>query len=259
MTGFWEDLWARQAEFLDSGRRNLRHGLSAVGVATLAGQYYCEYKVENEFRLGEIPTEAKDGGTALHDELIPTAPICKEGFAKLVTREEPSYAVLRVWGELGGIRLVGEPDHIVWSGGRPRWLVELKTTTGDPTPLWDDQRTQVLVYGALLERMGLDCSGLRLAVVRVKARGLYEEQKREWLVRISRALEEGTVAEFEARHNGAMKVHLLDHDVKAAEASVRRMGDYWLGEREARSSTSVAKCGACEYAEVCERSLVEPG
>ncbi len=140
----------------------------------------------------------------------------------------------------------------------PKWLVELKTTAGDPAPLWEDQRNQVLIYGALLERMGLDCSGLRLALVRVRARELSEEQRGEWLERVSRALEEGRVEELEGRHKGAMRVHLLQHDVGAAEASVLRMSGYWLGEREPTSSTSQGKCRACEYAAVCERSLFNP-
>ena len=33
---------------------------------------------------------------------------------------------------------------------------------------------------------------------------------------------------------------------------------YWLGEREATSSTSVGKCRACEYSSVCPKSLFRP-
>jgi hypothetical protein len=67
---FWDDLWERERDFLQSGKRDLRHGVSSVGVSTIAGQYYCELKVENEFLHGEIPTEEKEEGTVLHDELI---------------------------------------------------------------------------------------------------------------------------------------------------------------------------------------------
>jgi hypothetical protein len=255
---FWDDLWRHEEEFMEGGEGDLRHGVSSVGVSTLAGQFYCEYKVENQFALGEIQTEAKEEGTLLHDELIPMEPISKDGFVKLVSRKEPSYAVLRVWGKLGDIRLVGEPDHIVWSEEKPLWLVELKTTAGDPTALWDDQLNQILIYGALLERMGFDCSRLRLALVRVRAEELSDENKREWIELVSRELEEGRVRELEARHQGAMKVHLIDHDVVEAELAVRKMQGYWLEEREATSSTSVGKCKACEYNPVCSRALYRP-
>jgi len=132
---FWDGLWRREEEFLLSGEKNLRHDTSFVAVSTIAGQFYCEYKVENEFAFGEVPAEAKDKGTDMHDELIPQVPMTEKQFAELVRRQEPSYAVLRVWGTVGGLRIVGMPDHIVWSEGRPLWLVELKTTKGDPTSL----------------------------------------------------------------------------------------------------------------------------
>ena len=174
---FWDSLWRRGEEFMRSGEKNLRHGTSFVAVSTIAGQFYCEYKVENEVAFGEVPTEAKDLGTDLHDELIPLEPITEKQFAELVSRKQPSYAVLHVWGTVGGLRLVGTPDHIVWSEGRPLWLVELKTTKGDLTSLWPDQMNQIRIYGLLLELMGFDCSRLRLALVRLRAGELTEENR----------------------------------------------------------------------------------
>ncbi len=241
-----------------SGEKNFRHDASFVAVSTIAGQFYCEYKVENEFAFGEVPTEAKDAGTDLHDELIPQEPITERQFAELVSRKEPSYAVLRVWATVGGLRIVGEPDHIVWSEGRPLWLVELKTTRGDPTSLWPDQMNQVRIYGLLLELMGFDCSRLRLALVRLRAGELTEEERGLWMERVSTHLESGKLAELEAKYRNAMKVHLLSHDRAAAEASVMEKRGYWLGEREATSSTSVGKCKACEYCSVCPKSLFKP-
>jgi hypothetical protein len=252
---FWEDLWKREEEFLSSVRPEFRHDTALVGVSTLAGQFYCEYKVENEFALGEIQTEAKEKGTELHDELIPGVEVTAEDFARLVSGKKPSYAVLRVWGTVAGLRLVGMPDHIVWSEGRPLWLVELKTTRGDPTPLWEDQENQVRIYGLLLDSMGFDCSKLRLALVRLRATELSEEDRRLWVLRVSDALMEGEVVELEAKHHGAMKVHLLKHDRGMAEASVAGKRGYWTGEREPTSSTSVGKCRACEYSSVCPKSL----
>ena len=255
MDDFWENLWKREEEFLASARPEFRHDTAFVGVSTLAGQFYCEYKVENEFAMGEIPTEAKETGTELHDELIPEVEITAEDFARLVSGKKPSYAVLRVWGTVKGLRLVGMPDHIVWSEERPLWLVELKTTKGDPNPLWEDQENQVRVYGLLLDFMGFDCSKLRLALVRLRARELSEEERRLWTQRVSTALMDGEVGELKARYGGAMKVHLITHDRGAAEASVASKRGYWTGEREPTSSTSVGKCRACEYSSTCPKTL----
>ncbi len=255
---FWEDLWKREEEFMSSARPEFRHDTAFVGVSTLAEQFYCEYKVENEFALGEIPTEAKETGTELHDELIPGVEIPAKDFARLVSGKRPSYAVLRVWGTVGGLRVVGMPDHIVWSEGRPLWLVELKTTKGDPKPLWEDQANQVRIYGLLLDSMGFDCSKLRLALVRLRAEVLSDEGRRLWVLRVSNALMEGRAGELESRYNGAMKVHLIKHDRGAAEASVAAKRGYWTGKREPTSSTSIGKCRACEYNSVCSKTLYRP-
>ena len=71
MSLFWDRLWKRERRFFDSGKARFRHGASFVPVSSIAEQYYCEYKLENEFALGEIPTEAKESGTTLHVELMP--------------------------------------------------------------------------------------------------------------------------------------------------------------------------------------------
>jgi hypothetical protein len=252
---FWEGLWKREKAFFRSRKPEFRHDTAFVGVSTLAGQFYCEYKVENEFALGEIPTEAKEAGTDLHNELIPQVAISRKRFSRLVERKEPSFAVIRVWGTIGGLRIVGMPDHIVWSEGKPLWLVELKTTGGDPTLLWDDQTSQVRIYGLLLQSMGFDCSGLKLALVRIKATGLAEEEKSAWIQEVSNSLQAEEVRKLETRHKGLMKVHLIDHDVVAAEAAILSKRGYWLKEREPTSSTSVGKCRACEYHPVCSKSL----
>ncbi len=252
---FWEDLWRREEEFRLSGKPEFRHDIAFIAVSTIAGQFYCEYKVENEFVFGEIPTEAKDTGTELHDELIPQEVITREQFVRLVERKRPSFAVLRVWGSVGGLRIVGMPDHIVWSEGKPLWLVELKTTRGDPSSLWPDQENQIRIYALLLDLMGFDCSRLGLALVRLRAEGLSEEERRLWVERVSGHLQSGRVRELEARHKDAMRVYVLPHDKFAAEASVMEKRGYWLREREPTSSSSVGKCRACEYSSVCQRSL----
>ena len=257
MEQFWAGLWEREDEFMHSIKPEFRHGTGLVGVATLSGQFYCEYKVENEFTLGEVPTEAKEAGTGLHNELMPTEEIAPEDFARLVGGKGPSYAVLGLWGAVGGLRLVGMPDHMIWSEGRPLWLLELKTTRGDPIPLWEDQENQARIYGLLLDRMGFDCTNLQLAVVRLRSGALGVGEKRDWATKVSNALMEGRVRELEEKYRGSMKVHLLRHDRGLAEAAVEAKLGYWTGEREPTSSQSVGKCRACEYNQACAKSLAK--
>src|SRR5712692_884341 len=240
-------------EFLDSGKQEFRHETSFVAVSAIAEQYYCEYKLENGFVLGEIPTETKNSGTAVHGELMPTEEISKEGFAKLVSKKKPSLAVLGLWGSAGGLKVIGTPDHIVWSKGKPLWVVELKTTKGDPTPLWEDQENQVRIYGLLLDRMGFDCSQMRLAVIRLKSDELSREEKESWILKVSAALLEGRVQRLEEEYQGRMKAHLLRHDMHKAEDAIASKSGYWLKQREPYSSDSVGKCRACEYNSVCPK------
>jgi CRISPR/Cas system-associated exonuclease Cas4 (RecB family) len=257
LSRFWDQFWKREEEFFES-KAEFRHHTSFVAVSSIAEQYYCEYKLENEFALGEIPTEVKDSGTALHDELMPTERISKEEFAELVERKEPSLAVLGVWGAAGGLNVIGTPDHIIWSEGRPLWVVELKTTKGDPAPLWEDQENQVRIYGLLLERMGFDCSKMQLAVVRLKSGKLSDDEKKEWIMQVSGALLEGKAKWLEVRYPGRMKMHLLKHEPEKAEKAVASKAGYWLEEREATSSSSAGKCRACEYNPSCPKSLYRP-
>ena len=253
--GSWEQLWKKEEAFFDSGKGEFRHDTSFVAVSSIAEQYYCEYKLENEFALGEIPTEAKDSGTALHNELVPTMKITREEFAALVGKKEPSLAVLGVWGSSGGLKVIGTPDHIIWSEEKPLWVVELKTTKGDPTPLWEDQENQVRIYGLLLDKMGFDCSRMRLAVVRLKSVELADEEKREWITKVSEALLKERGQGLEGRYPGRMKIHLLRHDLAKAERAIAEKAGYWLKEREPVSSTSIGKCRACEYNSSCPKSL----
>ncbi len=255
---FWDEYWRKEREFFESGREEFRHRTSFVAVSSIAEQYYCEYKLENEFELGEIPTETKDTGTALHDELMPMEKITKEDFAELVVGKEPSLVVLGVWGQIGGLKIVGMPDQMIWSDGRPLWVVELKTTRGDPAPLWEDQENQTRVYGLLLDRMGFDCSKLRLAVVRLKSDELNEEERKEWIVRVSAALLHGAVKGLEERYSGRMKVHILLHDVEKAVRAIAIKEGYWLEQREPIPSSSIGKCRGCEYNGSCPKSLFKP-
>lgn len=255
MKKFWETLWKREGEFFRSNGGEFRNGTSFIAVSSLAEQYYCEYKLENESILGEIPTETKKSGTAIHDELMPIEEVTREEFVSLVEEKGPTLAVLGLWGTVGKLKVVGIPDHIVWSGGRPLWLIELKTTKGNPTQLWEDQENQARIYGLLLDRMGFDCSVMHMAVVRLRSSELDEREKEEWIERVSDALMGGRIVELESQYRGKMKVHVIDHDLKRAEAAVLSRAGYWLNEREPTSSASVGKCRACEYDSICTKSL----
>jgi hypothetical protein len=56
----------------------------------------------------------------------------------------------------------------------------LKTTSGDVSHLWRDEKVQARVYGLILDQMGFDCSRLKLVIVRlIRNRHLMEEEYRK--------------------------------------------------------------------------------
>ena len=222
----------------------------------MAQQFYCEAKVENEYRLGEVPSEDKSIGTELHDEIFAMESVKRE---ELITQIEEWSSLTASFGlhaQVGDLRVAGVPDAVIFEKGRPRWVVELKTTRGDPSRLWRDQAIQVRIYGLLLERMGFDCSNLTLVLIRMKQQGLTPLEKESLLPLVRTALESGKTGLLEAKHG--MKFFLFPHLSSEPEAAIAWAQDYWLKRREAVPTTVEGKCRSCEFNAVCAHSLFKP-
>jgi len=182
----------------------------------------------------------------------------KVGFDELAGHIESSPRAVVTFGVHGRIReidVAGFPDAVVFEFTRPRWVIELKTTRGDPTRLWDDQLVQVRVYGLLLERMGFDCSGMKIALVRWR-QDAAASRNSEMLPRIADALFSGRTAELESRYG--MKFFVFSHDAAEAEKAVAWAQDYWLNRRNPVPTGSAAKCKVCEFRTVCPHSPADP-
>jgi hypothetical protein len=234
-----------------------RHGLSFVGVSSIAQQYYCEAKVEQEYTTGEIPTEVKETGTNLHEEVFAMRPVKREELVQHIEKAPHLAASFRLHGEVGRLRIIGRPDAVVFEYGRPKWLLELKTTQGDHTKLWRDQLIQARIYGLLLDRMGFDCSRLELVVIRIRQEGsLSPEQKGVMLDLVQLALQKQGTKKLEASFQ--MKFFIYPHSTSEPEDAIRWAQDYWLKVREPIPTKNESKCKSCEYKEVCPYSLCKP-
>jgi len=239
------------------GEPAYRHELSFVGASTIGQQFYCEAKVENEYTLGEIPTESKEIGSGLHDEIFAMEKLEREDLIRHIERDPSLTASFGLQAKVGELRVAGIPDAVIFETGRPKWIIELKTTRGDPTRLWRDQVIQMRVYGLLLERMGFDCSTLTLALIRMKQAGaLNPDEKSALLPLIRLALLDQKTSALEAKHQ--MKFFLVPHVASEAENAIIWAQDYWLRRREAIPTTSEGKCRSCEFNDVCAHSLFKP-
>ena len=53
LSRFWDALWEKEQEFLESGKGEFRHGTSFVGVSSIAEQYYSQQGLELLRAYGE--------------------------------------------------------------------------------------------------------------------------------------------------------------------------------------------------------------
>jgi len=243
-------------EDVPEGGAVYRHDVHFVGASTVAQQFYCEAKVENEYRLGEVPTEVKSIGTGMHDEIFAMESVEREDLIRHIEESPSLIASFGLRAQVGDLSVAGVPDAVIFERGRPKWVVELKTTRGDPSRLWPDQAIQVKIYGLMLERMGFDCSGLTLVLVRMKQHGLTSPEKESLLVLVKTALERKETAQMEAEHE--MKFFLLPLVSSEPEAAIVWAQDYWLKKREAIPTKVEGKCRSCEFNAVCAHSLFKP-
>ncbi len=235
-----------------------RFGLPYVRISAIAEQYYCEAKVDLEYRLGEIPTEDREEGSRIHDELLRMRPTTLEGLIKGI-EEKPVYVCsFPVYAELEGLLIIGVPDAIVFRRAKPAQILELKTTAGSLGKLWADERVQVEAYGYALDYMGFDCSDFRLVIVKV--RRSEEGAPTALLKAIMRAiyLKNGGLDSVErlGRVTGAFRIYVLPYDRQSVVSKLRWARDYWLMRREPVPTKRAGKCRACVYSDKCPYSLL---
>ena len=206
--------------------------------------------------VGEIETEAKLEGEALHKALLKMRKTTFDAIISGIQTKAVYAAKFPLVAGLSGVLLVGVPDVVVFLRGRPAFVVELKTTRGDVSKLWRDQVAQVQVYGLLLDLMAFNCSELKLVVPRLKRDGLdYDRGKKELLRRIIIALIKDSHGELEKRYCDNLRVHILQYDKQEAVNVVTWAQDYWLLRREAMSTKNPLKCKTCEFGDACPLCL----
>ncbi|HZR47077.1 MAG TPA: hypothetical protein VFA47_10255, partial [Candidatus Manganitrophaceae bacterium] len=144
----------------------LLHGLSALGISTLVGQWYCEKKTDLSFRHPEIFIEspALISGIKGHEALSRDAePVSAEAFqealgrGETVTLQESGFE-----GRYQGVAILGVPDLVTFQGRSGRLLLEFKFSRR--RALFTDRSVQAQLYGWLLEQSGYETDRLTCAV-----------------------------------------------------------------------------------------------
>ena len=238
--------------------RKFRTGLSTIPASSIAQQFYCEMKVEQDFIHGEIETEATNYGTELHEKLLSMEKTTIQKIIEGIESGGFTIVSMLLAAKFDELVLVGIPDAIIFQDSKPTHVIELKTTAkGDVNRIYDNQKAQALVYGLLLEQMGFDCSKLSPAVVRYRSSSpLSEKEKSRFLSSLAVNLSIGKSEMISAKSNGQIVPHLLNYSRQEAAFMLNQKKGYWLNQREPEPTMFRNRCGSCVHNAVCPSSLL---
>jgi PD-(D/E)XK nuclease superfamily len=261
MSTSWQDnLRSVDRESLAS-KIPLRFGLPWVPVSSIAQQFYCEVKVDHEYRFGKIPTPEKEEGTMLHEEIITMKPTTPSDLVRSIEKEPICLCTFPVFGKVDDLPIFGIPDAVLFRKSVLSHLIELKTTNGDVSRLWRDQAVQVKAYALALDLMGFDCAKLELSLVRVSKSDISGEGKESLLNEVTKGLLDGRIDAVEQslrqRMRAEVKVHRLLYDRQDAAKDVAWAKDYWLMKRGPIPTRNARKCRVCEFNELCPFSMTK--
>ncbi|MEM3565193.1 MAG: hypothetical protein QXR19_18335 [Candidatus Jordarchaeaceae archaeon] len=144
--------------------------------SALSSQYFCEQKVDYEFEYGEIPTEEKEEGKMIHEEIIPMMPTTLEGLINSIEKEHQCICTFPVYARLGDVVIIGRPDAVVFQKTNLSHIIELKTTKYIDR-IWESEAVQTNAYGLCLDSMGFSCAHLKLVIIKVKRDSVTDEAK----------------------------------------------------------------------------------
>jgi len=211
----------------------------------IAEQYYCEEQVELELVRGEVATPEMDEGKWIHEVVLAMKPAKLEELVTRIISGERYGCSLPLLAEVEGVPVAGVPDLLVFEGGKPVEVIELKTAEKIPSSPWINNKVQALIYGLLLDLMGFDCSSLKLSVCYVR-RGW------ELLPLLGLALApKGAWKELEEEYPNDLRVFTFSYNRSEAESMVRWALSYWRGEREPIPTRKPEKCARCAYRDAC--------
>ena len=229
----------------------LRFNRCSVRASDVAGQYYCEKKIEMEYLYGEVETETKNQGTEAHESLLlGSEAVGQEEVWKAVYGKEPVLALeWLLLAEYNDIILAGQPDSVLFENGFPLVVFEYKFSRSKRA--YPSYHVQAGFYGLLLKSIGFDTGKLFYAIVVADRRARDDPNLKDNV--------------FEAvKKNGLKKailpignavIYFNKFDEQEAKVILEWAIQFWKGQREAIPATNRNKCRICEYQEECKRLI----
>lgn len=231
----------------------LRFGSRFVKVSDLAGQYYCEKKIELVWLQGEEESQEMTVGREAHEELQKDSIKEKrETVWKRIFDGEPV-----VIGEMllaakhDGSIIVGMADAVCFNKARPVLLLEHKFSRR-PAP-YQDHHVQARLYCYLLQLMGFDVSQLRYALVMAppECKGSDDLRRIPTLALKHQSQEPMAVS----LPNGTANVYLTTYRQSEILGELEWALGFWKNQRDPKPTSNAGKCRVCQFRETCEFSL----
>jgi len=230
---------------------DLRFNRRTIRASDVAGQYYCEKKIEMAYLYGEVETETKNQGTAGHENLlVGSEAVDQEELWKSVYSEKPVLAL--EWllaAEYKDILLIGKPDAVLFQNGVPLVIFEYKFSRSKRA--YPSHHVQAGFYGTLLKSLGFNTEKLHYAIVVADRRARNDPNLKDNA--LEAVMKNGLKAAILPIENAV--VFLNKFDEREAEASLDWAIQFWKGEREAISTSNHNKCRVCEYEDRCKELI----
>lgn len=229
----------------------LRFGRSAVVASDIAGQFYCEKKVEMQYLHGEVESEAKNIGTEAHEKMTEDSVKVKRAeLWRKIYGDKPVFALeMFLLAKCGDVLMAGKPDSVLFARGFPLVVFEYKFSRSNVA--YPSYHVQAQTYGVLLENMGFDTRQLLYAIVVADPKTKGNRELRQNVVR--------TVVANRSRialHSiDGAKIYVNKFDRTCAEMDLQWALEYWKQAREAKSTSNTNKCTKCEYQAQCQRAM----
>ncbi|MGE5637504.1 MAG: PD-(D/E)XK nuclease family protein [Chloroflexota bacterium] len=231
----------------DDGKGKFRFNRSMVIASDIAGQYFCEKKIELEYLHGKRETEAKLLGTEGHEKLLEgSAEIEREEMFKKIFGKQPVVALeMLLLAKHKDALLGGKPDSVLFFKGFPLIIYEYKFSRRRIA--YPSYHVQARTYGLLLENMGFNISRLFYAIVVADVTARQDDSLRE---NVSKAIMDNGFRETIINlGNATIFLHKFNH--AEAEKAVDWALEFWQNKRKAALTDNVFKCRSCEYYKEC--------
>ena len=229
----------------------LRFGRCSVRASDVAGQYYCEKKIEMEYLYGAVETETKNQGTQGHENLLEgSEAVSQEDIWKSVYGKEPVLAL--EWllaAEYNDVVLVGQPDAVLFENGFPLVIFEYKFSRSKR--VYPSHHVQAGFYGFLLEYLGFNTEKLYYAIVVADRRARDDPNLKDNVIKT--VMDNGLENAVLPIENAVIYLNRFDQQV--AKSSLDWAIQFWKSQREAIPTTNQSKCRVCEYNEQCKTLL----